>query len=139
MKENVKNLWRGSFVKAILISGVLAVIGWSCGNGTKKAEPPLKVGVYYFDGWAGKNRKADDPNEPWAKNVPTHVTRRMLEEFPEKEPVWGWWDDSLSIMERQIDLAADNGIEFFVFCWYWRDTNGPLNPEAIENLYLHTS
>ncbi|MPR31905.1 glycoside hydrolase family 99-like domain-containing protein [Salmonirosea aquatica] len=42
-------------------------------------------------------------------------------------------------MERQIDLAADNGVDFFLFCWYWRDNKGPLNPEAIQNLPHHTS
>ena len=139
MKRHLDYLRRGLSIKAILLSGVLAVTVWSCNNRAQQTEPPLKVGVYYFDGWAGKNRKADDPKESWAKNVPSHVTRRMLEDFPDREPVWGWWDDSMSIMERQIDLAADNGVEFFVFCWYWRDTNGPINPEAIENLYLHTS
>ncbi len=99
----------------------------------------MRVGAYYFDGWSGKNRHADDPNEPWAKNAPTHLTRRFVEEFSEREPVWGWRNDSQEIMERQIDLAADNGIEFFLFCWYWRDTKGPLNPEAIKNLPHHTS
>lgn len=99
----------------------------------------LRVGAYYFDGWAGKNRHADNPDEPWAKNAPTHLTRRMVEEFSEREPVWGWRDDDLAIMERQIDLAADNGIEFFLFCWYWRDNKGPIDREAIHNLPHHTS
>jgi hypothetical protein len=99
----------------------------------------MKVGAYYFDGWAGKNRHADDPKEPWAKDAPSHLTRRFVEEFPEREPVWGWRDDAQEIMERQIDLAADNGIEFFLFCWYWRDNKGSINPEAIRDLSLHTS
>jgi hypothetical protein len=46
----------------------------------------------------------------------------MAKEFPDREPIWGWRDDSLEIMERQIDLAADHGISFFVFCWYWHPT-----------------
>lgn len=103
----------------------------------KKAD--ISVGAYYFDGWAGRNVHADDANEPWAKNAPTHLTRRMVEEFPEREPVWGWSDDSLTIMERQIDLAADNGVDFFLFCWYWRDNKGPINEEAIRNDPKHTS
>ena len=87
----------------------------------------ISVGAYYFDGWAGLSSKASDPNEPWAKNAPSHLTRRMVEEFPMREPVWGWRDDSLSIMERQIDLAADNGVKFFLFCWYWLDDNGSID------------
>jgi hypothetical protein len=42
-------------------------------------------------------------------------------------------------MERQIDIAADNGVEFFLFCWYWKDNGGPINTAAIESLPMHTS
>lgn len=52
------------------------------------------------------------------------VAQRMIEDFPGREPVWGWRHDTQEIMERQIDLAADNGIDFFLFCWYWRDDKG---------------
>ena len=78
------------------------------------------VGAYYFDGWAGKHRLAG--TEAWAKDAPTHLTKRMLEEFPEREPIWGWRDDRPEIVEQQIDLAADHGIAFFAFCWYWHPT-----------------
>jgi len=102
-------------------------------------EKITTIGAYYFDGWSGRSGLADDANEPWAKNAPTHLTRRMIEEFPEREPVWGWRDDSQAIMERQIDLAADHGLDFFAFCWYWRDDGGPINPRAIKDDPLHTS
>ena len=42
-------------------------------------------------------------------------------------------------MDRQIDIAADNGLGFFLFCWYWKDNKGPINPEVIQNLPQHTS
>ncbi|MDP2061244.1 MAG: glycoside hydrolase family 99-like domain-containing protein, partial [Flavobacteriaceae bacterium] len=127
------------FSKTTLLLGILIVVLFSSSAEAQQTKLNMKVGAYYFDGWAGKNRNADKPDEPWAKNAPSHLTRRMVEEFADREPVWGWRDDSQEIMERQIDLAADNGIEFFLFCWYWRDTNGPINVEAIENLSLHTS
>ncbi len=114
------------------------VAGTTDAFGQKKSQK-VNVGAYYYDGWSGINRKADDPNEPWAKNAPTSLTRRMVEEFSKREPVWGWRDDSPEIMERQIDLAADNGVGFFLFCWYWRDNKGPINPELIQNLPQHTS
>jgi hypothetical protein len=88
------------------------------------------VGAYYFDGWSGRSELAGDAKEPWAKNAPTHLTRRMI---------WGWRDDSQEIMERQIDLAADHGIAFFAFCWYWRDDGRGINRQAIKNDPLHTS
>ncbi len=103
-----------------------------------EARPKAPVGAYYFDGWSGRNAHAGDPREPWATNAPSHLTRRMIEEFPEREPVWGWRDDSLAIMERQIDLAADHGVSFFAFCWYWHDNGRAINEPAIRSDPLHT-
>lgn len=90
------------------------------------AEPAMraKIGAYYFDGWSG------DTNQ-------IHLTDRLKTEFAAREPIWGWLDDTLPIMEQQIDLAADHGIAFFAFCWYWPEGENkqtPLN-NALE-LYL---
>jgi hypothetical protein len=99
----------------------------------QSATPRATVGAYYFDGWAGKSgRWQDDP--AWTKlNPPTHLTKRMIEEFADREPIWGWRDDSLETMERQIDLAADHGIAFFAFCWYWNK-----DPEQLAQDPKHT-
>jgi len=98
----------------------------------------ITVGAHYFDGWAGRNSLADDPGQPWAKNAPTHLNQRMVEEFSEREPIWGWRDDSLAIMEHQIDLAADSGLTFFSFCWYWHDNGKAINRKAIADDPKHT-
>jgi len=92
----------------------------------------VNIGAYYFEGWAGRNKLADDPGQPWARNAPTHLTKRMIYEFPDREPIWGWRDDSLAIMERQIDLAADHGLAFFAFCWYWRENGKAINKQAMR-------
>ena len=100
------------------ISGLL--LAFVClATAAEPAEPRATVGAYYFDGWAGRSKAADDANQPWAKDAPTHLTQRLVEEFAGRKPVWGWRDDRLEIVERQIDLAADHGIAFFAFCWYW--------------------
>ena len=100
-------------LRCLLPSLLLTVATASAG------EPRATVGAYYFDGWAGSSERwKDDP--AWTKlHPPTHLTKRMIEEFADREPIWGWRDDTLEIMERQIDLAADHGIAFFAFCWYW--------------------
>jgi len=100
-------------------------------------EPRAMVGAYYFDGWSGRSRLAD--KEGWARDAPTHLTKRMLEEFPDREPLWGWRDDRLEIMERQIDLAADHGIAFFAICWYFRPTRKQVDEDPLHtglNLFL---
>ncbi len=109
--------------------------GWA--EAGQAPGPRAVVGAYYFDGWAGKHRLAD--TEAWAKEAPTHLSRRMLEEFPEREPIWGWRDDRQEIVEQQIDLAADHGIAFFAFCWYWHATPDQIRDDpkhAGLNLYL---
>lgn len=127
---------------SILMTGLVLVSCFVWGGPPKK-EKPATIGVYYFDGWSGQSGRTKPggtwENEPWAKNAPTHLTKRFVEEFPEREPIWGWRDDSQEIMERQIDLAAENGVDFFLFCWYWRDTKGPINVDAIKKDPLHTS
>ena len=110
----------------------------ACKNSTKE-EKKATIGVYFFDGWGGRHQYADDPNEPWAKNAPLGLSKSLLYEFSGREPLWGWRGDTQEIMERQIDLAADHGIDFFVFCWYWRDSKRAINPEAIEAASQHKS
>lgn len=102
-----------------------------------QSGPRARVGVYYFDGWAGKHKAAD--TAAWAKDAPTHLTERMLKEFPQREPIWGWRDDSPAIMEQQIRWAADHGVDFFSFCWYWSRDEKTIreDPKHVGlNLYL---
>ena len=106
---------------------------------SQSPQKSVRVGVYYFDGWSGKTTYAKDPNAPWAKNAPTHLTEALATDFAGREPVWGWRDDSLEIMERQIDLAADSGVDFFLFCWYWSDNKKSINLDKIAKDSKHTS
>ena len=93
-------------------------------------ENDCLVGAYYFDGWAGSNPIT---NEEWAINAPTHLTKKLSYEYKSRQPVWGWRDDNIKIMERQIKLASSNGIDFFSFCWYWKNDNGRIDTLKIKN------
>ncbi|MDD4891593.1 MAG: glycoside hydrolase family 99-like domain-containing protein [Phycisphaerae bacterium] len=128
--------WAATTCLATLAAGLGTGVGT---NDKPRQEKKMTIGAYYFDGWSGQRTLAGDVKEPWAKNAPTHLTKRLVEEFPEREPVWGWRDDSPEIMERQIDLAADHGLAFFAFCWYWRDDERAINKQAIKDDPLHTS
>lgn len=76
-------------------------------------EPPeLKLGAYYWDGWYEK--------------IP-HWTDSLLNEFSGREPTWGWLSAGVENMEMQIDLAADHGLDFFAFDWYYPES-GEINP-----------
>jgi len=125
--------WTRAGLVAIMIAGCvgLALATWAAtgSHSTPKEREKVKVriGAYYFDGWAGTDRFLD-----------MFVTKRMLAEFPDREPIWGWRDDSLQVMERQIDLAADHGLAFFAFCWYWHDNGRAINEQAIKDDPKHT-
>jgi len=73
---------------------------------------PIQLGAYYFDGWTGQ--------------TPMHTSRALIDSFPEREPVWGWLTSSLKVIHDQINAAANAGLAFFSFCWYY-PTNNPGN------------
>jgi hypothetical protein len=128
--------------KNTIISGLLSIFIYGCISCEISAQNELgkqmKVGAYYFAGWSGKSAFDDGtPENAWAKGMPTHISKKLVTEYAGRTPVWGWRDDTEEIMERQIDLAADHGISYFSFCWYWEDNKGPINIEAIENDSKH--
>jgi hypothetical protein len=133
MKKYLNYLFAGACMKTILLLGLLALVGWSCNNASNLKKPRIKLGAYYFAGWAGKTTYDDGtPENAWAKGMPTHYTKKLATEFAGRTPIWGWRDDTQELMERQIDLAADHGLAYFSFCWYWADNKGPINVEKIE-------
>ena len=88
----------------------------------REARRPAVVGAYYFDGWTGKT---------------SHITELLQTEFAGRKPVWGWKDDTIEIMQKQIDLCADHRIAFWSFCWYYPEGKNKATPlnNALE-LYL---
>jgi len=98
----------------------------------------MKLGAYYFAGWSGKCPYDDGSvSNAWAKDMPTHFTKKLATEYAGRTPVWGWRDDTPELMARQIDVAADHGLAYFSFCWYWHDNKKPLNAQAIDEDSKH--
>jgi len=71
------------------------------------AQDIITLGAYYFDGWGSLSSK--------------HLTSKLRDSFPERKPKWGWVTSTPQIMKEQIDLAADAGLAFFSFDWYYPD------------------
>ena len=65
----------------------------------------IKLGAYYWSGFT----YLDD-----------HYTKRLFSEFSGREPIWGWVEDSVENMEKEINIASENGISFFAFDWYYK-------------------
>ena len=95
--------------------------------------PSATVGAYYFEGWYHDTPEA----------IAAFATSELRNIFPEREPIWGgglWRGDTVEVMEQQIDLAADHGITFFSFDWYWygdswRTANDGIN-SGLKNFML---
>jgi len=123
-------------MRQLYILYLFSLLFFHCGITVANDKKTL-VGTYYFDGWSGQQSS----NEQILANgvAPSHLTKKLSTQFCSRQPIWGWRDDDISIMERQIDLAADNGIDFFMFCWYYGDDKGKLNTKTIETSSLNTS
>jgi hypothetical protein len=122
----------------VLPVALLILAAWAGDAAAQQTKPRMKVGAYYFAGWSGKSQFDDGtPEHAWAKGMPTHFTKKLATEFAGRTPLWGWRDDTKELMERQIDLAADHGVAFFSFCWYWWDNKRPINVKAIESDSKH--
>ena len=92
------------------------------------AAPSATVGAYYFEGWYND---ADKPNA-----VGAFANEELRTLYPERQPTFGggiWRDDSVSAMETQIDLAADHGVQFFTFDWYWYGTEAATLNDGINS------
>jgi len=95
---------------SILLSSLILIFAFLSLNSPliqaqKRSAPAIQVGAYYFDGWTGQ--------------TPMHMPRALIDSFPEREPVWGWLTSSPKVLSSQIDAAADAGLSFFSFCWYY--------------------
>lgn len=78
------------------------------------------VGAYYFDGWTKLNNNA-------------HLTNSLMNDFKERKPIWGWVTSTQSVIDAQINCAADAGLSFFSFCWYY---NSKININTSNNALL---
>jgi hypothetical protein len=87
----------------------------------KPSEPPrIRVGAYWWDGWFEGSPYIREP---------------LTREFKDREPIWGWRDDSQTAVDTSIRLAARYGVDFFAFLWYpetdWKFPGG--QPSGVMN------
>jgi len=94
--------------------------------------------AHYFPQW-----HVDPLNElywgrPWSE---WEVLQKAVPRFPghaqPKVPLWGYLDESdPDVSQKQIDAAADHGVDAFLYCWYWDWWSG--RPAAELEKYADT-
>lgn len=86
----------------------------------KPVRSDLLVGALYYPGW-----------EPGAGSGWS-----VLDPYPERRPALGYYDGAgPDVASWEIKWAAENGIDFFFYCWYLLPGQDP----SVENLFLGDS
>ncbi|WP_179215945.1 glycoside hydrolase family 99-like domain-containing protein [Paenibacillus sp. MY03] len=98
------------------------------------------VAVYYFPNYHIDSRNEAAHGEGWTEwELVKSATPRFPGHQQPKVPLWGYLDESLpETAEKQIDAAADHGIDAFIYDWYWYE-DGPFLNAALENGFLQAA
>ena len=139
---------RREFLTSAAVAGAAAVVGTAPVMGTvaakgeaasTTAEPAYEVGAYYFP-----NYHVDPINERQEKLGPNWTEWKLTEvatpRFPghrqPRIPLWGPTNEAdPRVMEMKIDAAADYGLTYWIFDWYYYD-EGPFLNRCLEEGFL---
>ena len=85
------------------------------------AQKPYQVGAYYFPNFHVDPTNEETHGRGWTE---WEVLKRGEPKFPghqqPKVPLWGYEDESNPrVFEKKIAAAADHGLSYFIFDWYW--------------------
>jgi len=97
-----------------------------------------QVAVYYFPNYHVDTRNEKVHGQGWTE---WRLVKNAKPRFPghdqPKVPLWGYEDEAdPAVFERKIDVAADHGIDSFIFDWYWYN-DGPFLQRGLEEGYLN--
>lgn len=99
----------------------------------------IEVAVYYFPNYhPGDMRNTALKGKEWSE---WELVRAAKPRFPghaqPKIPLWGYEDEAdPMVMARKIDAAAENGVDAFLFDWYYYD-DGPFLNNCLDRGYLN--
>ena len=99
----------------------------------------LDVGCYYFPNYhTGDIRNETHHGHNWSEwELIKHSTARFPGHRQPRKPLWGYEDEkSPTVMAHKIDTAADCGIDFFIFDWYYYD-DGPFLERCLEEGFMN--
>jgi hypothetical protein len=102
------------------------------------ASKDYTVAVYYFP-----NYHVDSINEKWHGkgwtewDLVKNAKPRFRGHLQPKVPSWGYFDEANPTWAaKEINLAANNGIDVFIYDWYWYEPFGLYLQAALEKGFL---
>ena len=117
----------------LLLTGVNII---SEAQSTSKKD--YQVAVYYFP-----NYHVDSINERWHGKGWTEwdlvkISKPRFQGHKQpKVPAWGYFDEANpKWAAKEIDLAANHGIDVFIYDWYWYKNTGMFLQEGLEKGFL---
>ncbi|MCW3100273.1 MAG: hypothetical protein JWL77_5891 [Chthonomonadaceae bacterium] len=120
---------------AVLILGMAVLADAQKRPDTGRTE----VAVYYFPNYhPGDPRNEKLKGEGWSEwELVKAAKPRFAGHEQPKTPLWGYADESdPKVMAQKIEAAADNGVDAFLFDWYYYD-DGPFLNRCLDQGYLH--
>lgn len=96
------------------------------------------VAAYVWPAYTGDEPRSrifwPDGEGEW-QTVKTATAKFEGHNWPRK-PLWGYVNEAdPRVMEKQIDAAADHGVNVFIYDWYWYDDR-PFLEQCLNNGYL---
>ena len=103
---------------------------------TAKAKK-YEVGVYYFPNYHIDKRNEKYFGKGWTEwKLIKEATPRFEGHQQPKVPLWGYTDEAdPKQMAQKINAAASNGIDAFIFDWYYYD-DGPFLEQGLEDGFM---
>jgi hypothetical protein len=130
-------------MKVVVKVMMLALFVLLAGQMQAKAKSKIKadkitVAAYYFP-----NYHTDDPRNVkqkgagWAEWELVKAAKPRFEGHQQpKVPLWGYTDEKdPKVMEQKIKAASENGIDAFIFDWYYYD-DGPFLNRCLDEGFL---
>lgn len=121
-----------------LFAAILFVLPLFCFAQKLSKEKNYEVAVYYFP-----NYHPDSINNRWHGKGWTEwdlvkaAKPRFAQHQQPKVPSWGYFNEAdPKWTAKEIDLAADNGIDVFIYDWYWYAQTGQYLQEGLEKGFL---
>jgi len=97
----------------------------------------LQVGAYYFPNYHVDPRNERQFGKGWTEwELVKAAKPRFPGHYQPRVPAWGYQDEAdPAVMEKKIAVAADHGIDYWIFDWYWYD-DGPFLDRCLEEGYF---
>ena len=124
-----------SMLFAFIAAGICSV---SCCKSKSNPKDKITVACYYFPNYHTHDRRNDSiKGNGWSE---WELVKRAKPTYEGQHqpvvPSWGYTDEKdPAVMAQKIDAAADNGIDVFIFDWYYYN-DGPFLNRALDEGFL---